>query len=510
VSVTLTASDEKLDEQFRNLKTPRDLAALLDIKYSHLTYHAYIAKGDKRYHTFTIRKKSGGVRQIQSPSVGLRIIQRKLNQILKYIYQCPPSVHGFVPKYNICSNARVHVKQKYVLNVDIEDFFPSINFGRVRGLFQARPYSLPDEVATILAQLCCHDRQLPQGAPTSPIISNMIRAKMDRALYNLAEEFYCNYTRYADDLTFSTRSREFPIELAYYREDGKLDIEIGEKLTNIIQDNGFQINASKVRLNKSSQHQEVTGLTVNQFPNVKRSYVRQIRAMLHAWDKYGLELAEREFRTVHAHSHRHSASSYTSFQSVLGGKIEFVGAVKGKKHPVYVQLYNKYKGLMEMATPPPEIKESLAKFRLDYPDAKSVVFIMMRFGNTKAHGQIVTTISDSLQTHGLIALQADTKYYHSDLYYNILTYLWGCYSGIAVFERIEQDDFNPNVAFELGYAFALNKPVCLLKDKNLQSLHADLAGKLYRPFDTQNIKATLTSELNKWIVDNSLGSPSKP
>jgi RNA-directed DNA polymerase len=136
-----------------------DIADLLEVSYPRLVYHIYLVEPDKRYKTFEIPKKSGGIRQISTPITALKIIQTKLNQVLQTVYEIKPSVHGFVMGKNIVTNAQAHTKKRYVLNLDLTDFFPSINFGRVRGMFMATPYGLHPDVATVLAQICCHNNQ---------------------------------------------------------------------------------------------------------------------------------------------------------------------------------------------------------------------------------------------------------------------------------------------------------------------------------------------------------------
>ena len=136
-------------------------------------------------------------------------------------------------------------------------------------------------------------------------------------------------------------------------------------------------------------------------------------------------------------------------------------------------------------TIPIEITESLGKFKEDYPDPSKACFIMMQFGQTKFHEEIFGTIHDVLNKSGFTALRADNKQYHDDLFSNVLTYIWGCGFGIAVFERLEDDEFNPNVSLEVGYLLALEKPICFLKDKTLKALTSDLVGKLYKQFDPQ-------------------------
>jgi len=153
---------------------------------------------------------------------------------------------------------------------------------------------------------------------------------------------------------------------------------------------------------------------------------------------------------------------------------------------------------------PVEITESLKHFRKDYPDSAKVAFVMMRFGSTDAHKSIVDGIRLTLQPLGIAAVRADEKEYHADLWYNILTYIHGCGFGIAVFERLEADEFNPNVSLEVGHLYGVGKLVCLLKDKTLKTLHTDLVGKLYRPFDPQDPKATIPPELSKWLKDKGI------
>jgi RNA-directed DNA polymerase len=174
MSLLLSADSEELRELFFALQTPEDIAHLLEVEYGTLVYHLYVVAGSAKYTTFDIPKKSGGFRTISTPVTALKIIQRKLNQVLQCVYQHKASVHGFVCDRSIVTNASRHGRKRFVFNVDLNDFFPSINFGRVRGMFMASPYMLDPAVATVLAQICCFDNQLPQGAPTSPIVSNMI------------------------------------------------------------------------------------------------------------------------------------------------------------------------------------------------------------------------------------------------------------------------------------------------------------------------------------------------
>ena len=152
----------------------------------------------------------------------------------------------------------------------------------------------------------------------------------------------------------------------------------------------------------------------------------------------------------------------------------------------------------------PEIASGLEEFRIDYPVGVKTAFIIMPFDNTKAHCGIVQCVKKTLETKNIIGLRADDKEYLDDLFLNVKTYMHGCDFGIAVFERITRDNFNPNVSLEVGYMFGMGKSVLLLKDKTLQSLQADLAGKLYKPFDTQDVEGSVPAQIEKWLVDKGI------
>ncbi len=289
----------------------------------------------KRYRLFEVRKKAGGVRHILSPMPELKELQRRLHELLLQIYEPKRSTHGFAPGRSILTNARVHVGATNVLNIDLANFFPSIHIGRVIGRFKAKPFECPKKGATILAQLCCHDGTLPQGAPTSPTISNLICSGMDIDLQRFASQRRCRYTRYADDITFSTHSRSFPSDLAL-RPKASGPVILGETLEAIVTNHDFAINRAKVRLQRRSQRQVVTGLKVNRFPNPSRKLLSEIRAMLHALEKFGPELARRKFKP-----HRASYRGDPSFLYALRGKIHFIGDIRGRSSPTFIRFARK-------------------------------------------------------------------------------------------------------------------------------------------------------------------------
>jgi hypothetical protein len=175
-----------------------------------------------------------------------------------------------------------------------------------------------------------------------------------------------------------------------------------------------------------------------------------------------------------------------------------------KAHAAVLRVLSLVSSLDELSPSFPEISQSLKRFRKDYPESIKTAFVMMRFGTTRVHEEIVSAIKQTLELNHIIGLRADDKQYHSDLFPNVLTYIYGCSIGIAVFERIENEEFNPNVALEVGYMLALRKPVCFLKDRTLKTLHTDLIGKLYKEFDQLDPGSTIPKELSKWLEDQEI------
>lgn len=155
----------------------------------------------------------------------------------------------------------------------------------------------------------------------------------------------------------------------------------------------------------------------------------------------------------------------------------------------------------EHCAPPLEIHDSLERFQYDHPDPSNAAFLMMRFDESPAQLAIHRAVNDALAAHGIKCLRADERMYHKHLFFNIATYMHGCGMGVAVFERLKQDDFNPNISLEVGFMAALDKPLCLLKDKTLRCLQSDLVGWIYRPFDTFDPVATVGKEIERWLAD---------
>ncbi|WP_229799809.1 reverse transcriptase domain-containing protein, partial [Vogesella fluminis] len=168
--------------------------------------------------------------------------------------------HGFIRKRSILTNAMMHLHKKNVLNVDLKNFFDSFNFGRVRGFFiKNNNFKLDPNIATVIAQIACHENKLPQGSPCSPVISNLITHSLDIRLASLAKANSCTYSRYADDITFSTREKVFPSRLMAETEQEYIP---SKRLNSEIRRAGFGLNENKTRIQYKDSRQEVTGLVV--------------------------------------------------------------------------------------------------------------------------------------------------------------------------------------------------------------------------------------------------------
>ena len=284
------------------------------------------------------------MRHIDAPRKGLMNILYYLNKIFQTVYTPSSAATGFVQGKSVVDNAQCHVEKNYVFNIDLKDFFPSITRARVKARLQLAPLNMSEPIALIIAGLCCMRKSnedgiftyvLPQGAPTSPIITNMICDKLDRRLKGLAARFNLTYTRYADDITFSSNHY-------VYAEDG----EFIKELQRIIADQGFSINEKKTRLQKKGSHQEVTGLVVNEKTNVSREYVKEVRSLLYIWERYGYMVADGKFQPRYKQKKGHVKKGNPCLENVISGKLQYLKMVKGEYDPSYVALRNRFDTLV--------------------------------------------------------------------------------------------------------------------------------------------------------------------
>lgn len=358
--------------KFYDIKTRNELAEFLDIPQKLLSYVLYVKGTNNFYTTFEIPKKNGGIRKINAPSEQLKDIQKKLAEALykhkkKMRGQSNNISHAFEKDKSIITNAENHRNKRFVLNIDLEDFFESFHFGRVRGFFlKNNIFSLSKEVATAIAQISCYEGKLPQGAPSSPVITNLVCEILDYRIMKIAKRYKLNYTRYADDLTFSTNDKHFLVlQMEFYSE-------ISEEIIRA----GFKINEKKTRLQFKNSRQVVTGLVVNKSVNVNKVYFKETRAMAHRLYKYGRFKINGEVGTLNQLEGRFSFinqltrynnqkhSSATNFRNFNSRELEY------QKFLFYKYFFTNSKPLIvtEGKTDIAYLKSALKSLYKEYPE----------------------------------------------------------------------------------------------------------------------------------------------
>ena len=410
-----------------------------------LTWYANPKLGRKRYAEFKIKKKSGAERCIHAPVKGLKSLQKTLSFVLRCVYEPHNAAMGFVRDKSIVVNAKMHVGSKYVYNIDLKDFFPSVDQARVWKCFQLKPFNLnkassvepqymkwedfkkehlktdepvtflkgkgrmftntpygtlylannfdkekdkyillgssslktkagkslegtlwlvnkiPDtsrlDIANIIASLCCTEMEverktetgewekvkrkvLPQGAPTSPVITNIVCQKLDYLLSGVAKRFGLKYSRYADDITFSSMHNVYQPESAFLKE-----------LHRIIAEQNFHIKESKTRLQKDGYRKEVTGLLVNEKANVQKRYIKQLRMWLYYWERYGYVRASEFFLQQYIADKRHVKNRLPNMTNVISGKLDYLKMVKGADNELFIKLKERFEALIGKIDP---------------------------------------------------------------------------------------------------------------------------------------------------------------
>lgn len=313
-----------------------DISSILNIRFTELIKH--IEKPN--YTTFRIPKKSGGNRVVFAPCSDLMKIHNIVNNKLRSTYHMmqPKVVHGFTYKtakekyldIGIKANAKMHLNKKCILNIDIKDFFPSISISGVRAMFESVPFNYDHNLATGLALLFCYKGQLPAGAPTSPLISNFYCLKLDADVLELSNSENITYSRYADDLTFSSNAI--------------IDTEFVVKVSEILKNFGFEINRKKLRKASNFQAQYVTGIKVNQTLNLNRTYYRNLRAVLHSIEQIGVSASMLKYKG----KKRYILGEEHKFLSSVRGRIEYLGYIRGSNDVLYKELKNKFNALNEI------------------------------------------------------------------------------------------------------------------------------------------------------------------
>ena len=487
---------DQIKNAFGKMQSKEDLLSLLNqakpliygdktipFTLKQLTYYVNPKLGNKHYREFKIKKKSGAERNIHAPVRGLKAIQRTLSFVLQCIFEPHQAAMGFVRNRSIVDNARIHVGNNYVYNLDLKDFFPSIDQARVWKCLQLKPFNLNDnhpllgfkskenpdasfwilannatdkdindviwritydgyrffegnfalklkdggsilykvnknngkehegkitvfidksqfeevrsvaiteakktqldplwvlkyivwklilsdqqkhyeqnkrsKLANYLAALCCTEIEverknpegewvrimrnvLPQGAPTSPVITNIVCQRLDFLLSGVAKRFGLKYSRYADDITFSSMHNVYQTDSDFLKE-----------LHRIITEQGFYIKESKTRLQRNGYRKEVTGLLVNEKANVQKRYIKQLRMWLYYWERYGYDRAFSFFLQQYLSDKGNIVKGKPNMENVIQGKLEYLKMIKGDETDLYQKLNSRFKSLCSTRT----------------------------------------------------------------------------------------------------------------------------------------------------------------
>jgi retron-type reverse transcriptase len=452
------ANIDQIRTAFEKMQTREDLLHILNeakpmvygdnavpFELKQLTLYISPKLGKKRYTEFKIKKKSGTERTIHAPVKGLKSLQKTLSFVLQCVYEPHTAAMGFVRERSIVDNAKLHVGSKYVYNIDLKDFFPSVDQARVWKCLQLKPFNLnkassvapqyikwddfkkenlkTDErvnfvkgkgrgfadtrfgtlfvannfdltkdkyilrgssflktktgtslegslwlvnkipvtsrldIANIIASLCCTEMEverknetgewekvrrnvLPQGAPTSPVITNIVCQRLDYLLSGVAKRFGLKYSRYADDITFSSMHNVYQPESEFLKE-----------LHRIIAEQNFHIKESKTRLQKDGYRKEVTGLLVNEKANVQQRYIKQLRMWLYYWERYGYERASGFFLQQYISDKGHVKNGKPDMANVISGKLDYLKMVKGADNELYLKLKGRFDLLIGFEDP---------------------------------------------------------------------------------------------------------------------------------------------------------------
>lgn len=337
------------------LNTPRDLLALLNrilikekgpsvplFSFKQLHYFSNPSWNKKLYTSFFIPKKSGDLRCILSPTKNLRCMQRCINLLLQSLYHAPVCVTGFTKNRSIVDNACFHIGRDYLFNADLKDFFTSITYERVYNSLLIKPFEFTPSIARIIAGLCCTETTsgkqvqavLPQGAPTSPIVANIVCIPLDRKCSGLARRFGASYSRYADDITFSSDKNMF-----FEGSDFMISFQ------RIIASQQFSINHDKDRVQNYAGRQVVTGLVVNQKVNVSKQFIRDLENLLFIWERYGREIAKIKFCQKHP-NYKGRKGFDKSFESIVKGKLNYLRMVRGEDDSLFNKLRVRFESLL--------------------------------------------------------------------------------------------------------------------------------------------------------------------
>lgn len=291
-----------------------DLCNLIEIEKVDL--YKYMYGTDYFYRDIYIKKRnSNEERCLSVPSFRVKCVQRRILEYILYTQNCPSNVTGFVPYRSVVDNAKPHTSKEYIYKFDIKDFFHSINSRRVFNLFYSFGFSR--KISDALTKLCTYKERLPQGAPTSPYIANLVCKRLDKRLIAATEKYGFTYTRYADDITISGNRT-----VMYYKN----------LFIKIILEEGFKLNESKIHLIRNGQQKRVTGIVVNERVTIGRKEIRKLKQILYHIETKGLQ----------SHlEHIGCKNNHKNYIIRLYGKINFINMVDKKIGKELLDKYNK-------------------------------------------------------------------------------------------------------------------------------------------------------------------------
>lgn len=331
-------------------KDKKDLANYLDYDYKEFCNILYSKPIHTRYKKIEIPKKSGGKRIILSPDIHLKKLQRNLNINLSELYEHKNSgkqsfsfafrKNNDEKKFGIYFNAKRHRNRKLVVNIDLKDFFHTIEFKRIVGYFKNNNYfKFPIEVAIGIAQIACYKDPLtgrtflPQGSPVSPIISNLITEILDAKITKLAKKYKFYYSRYADDITLSFDTSNPPYEIIEIKDN---DFILGSKIIESIKSSGFNINNKKICFRTNFDRQQVTGLVVNKKINVPRKYYNYSKSMAYEFCKTGT-FEKSSYHTFSKNNSNESQSIIGIMNYIYNIKTEYANRTTNTKPSIYTE-----------------------------------------------------------------------------------------------------------------------------------------------------------------------------
>jgi retron-type reverse transcriptase len=470
------------------------LCTLLDVQQGQLLYICYRRLPQDKYTSFEIPKKRGGVRRIDAPKKGLGLIQKRLATLLSEQLSFKSCVKGFVKEEGICKNALLHKKSNWVLNVDIQDFFGSINFGRVRAAFLAKPFEMSNEVATVIAQICTYENRLPQGAPTSPVVANIIASMLDNKVIRLVQKYRLTYSRYADDMTISAR-RSFPKELAYTSEGKTI---LGEDLKNVFERARFEVNPNKSRLQPRYSRQEVTGLIVNKKTNIPVEYKNKLRSAIKQWIDDPKQAEKKYYIEIRGEDEKDFVASEDGarLKTNIYGRLSFMAMVKGRDDPTYINLILK---MAQHDNQPPKFVQKIKGEHKMYD-----VFLCHASEDKEA---IVRPLYEELQKLGLNVFLDSEEIGWGESLIDIINkalhkskYVIAVMSDNSVGKKWPQKEINAVLNSEITNGTNKLLPLINGNAEDILSENFLLSDKLYKAWD--NNPAEIAAEILKLVQKN--------